>query len=325
VLRATKARTLLPLNVPLGAWIGSRHRSQCTWNSYVSPDNTILYQGHIVGSGLHSNSIEGTFRHRRFHLNCFSALPDLFSVPCIIPVSVNTTTCSLETSKLPRPATVIDVSVITVHPTITDTIYEYIDTLDTWKRPLLEHLECISDKQRLHEILSSGDSIKFTLASDGGARHNLGSFGWELAIDREILWQCKGPAFGLRPGSFRAESYGFISALLFLQAYIQHFNTTIDPTVPHDFFCDSESLLKRIQRGLHRSWVNPSHCLASDFDLENGILNIITTLSISFKYSHIKSHQDDNIEVHLPVLPWAAQMNAHIDSLATDYLDNYSA
>jgi hypothetical protein len=322
VLRATQARTLLPLNVPLGAWIGSRHRTQRTWNSYVSPDNTTLYQGRIVGYRLH-NSVEGTFRHRRFQLNCFSALPDLSSVPCIIPVSVTPTTRSLETSKLPRPATITDCTV-TVHPTVTDTIYEYIDTLDDWKRPLLEHLECISDDEhRLHEILSSGDSIKFTLASDGGARDDLGSFGWELAIGREILWQCKGPTFGLRPGSFRAESYGFISALLFLQAYIHYFNTIIDPTVPHDFLCDSDSLLKRIQRALNRSWVNPSQCLASDFDLESGILDIIATLSISFKYSHIKSHQDDATEVHL--LPWAAQMNVHADSLATEYLDNYSA
>ena len=92
--------------------------------------------------------------------------------------------------------------------------------------------------------------------------------------------------------------------------------------ITHDFYCDSDSLLKRLQRALTRSWVNPSHCLSSDFDLESGILDIIATLSISFKYLHIKSHQDDATEVHL--LPWAAQMNVHADALATDYLDNYA-
>jgi hypothetical protein len=35
VLQANKARALLPLNIPLGSWIGDRHRSQRTWNSYV--------------------------------------------------------------------------------------------------------------------------------------------------------------------------------------------------------------------------------------------------------------------------------------------------
>ena len=40
-----------------------------------------------------------------------------------------------------------------------------------------------------------------------------------------------------------AESYGFISALLFLQAYTQYSTTPIDPSTTHDFYCDSESLL----------------------------------------------------------------------------------
>jgi hypothetical protein len=62
--------------------------------------------------------------------------------------------------------------------------------------------------------------------------------------------------------------------------------------------------------------------VASDFDLESGILDIIASLSISFKYSHVKSHQDDATEVHLP--PLAAQMNVHADDLATDYLDSYA-
>jgi hypothetical protein len=60
--------------------------------------------------------------------------------------------------------------------------------------------------------------------------------------------------------------------------------------------------------------------LASDFDLESGILDLIKTLHISFQYLHVKSHQDDSMEIHL--LPWAAQMNEHADSLATDFLDN---
>jgi hypothetical protein len=132
-----------------------------------------------------------------------------------------------------------------------------------------EHLECISDDdRRLQELLSSGN-LKFTLASDGGARDDLGSFGWEITIADETLWQCKGPTFGARPGSFLAESYGFLSALLFLQACSHYFDTAVDPNLTHDFYCDSESLLKRIRRALNRSWVNPSHCLSSDFDLES--------------------------------------------------------
>ena len=89
-----------------------------------------------------------------------------------------------------------------------------------------------------------------------------------------------------------------------------------------NFLCDSESLLKRIQRAITRSWANPSHCLASDYDRESGIVDIIATLGISCNYLHVKSHQDDAIDIHL--LPWTAQKNVHADTLATNYLDNYS-
>jgi hypothetical protein len=112
-------------------------------------------------------------------------------------------------------------------------------------------------------------------------------------------------------------------ALLFAQACVQHFNITIDQNVTQDFYCDSESLLLPIQCTLHRPWVNPSQCLALDFDLKNSILDIIVSLSVSFQCPHVKSHQDDNNEVHL--LPWEAQMNVHANALATDYLDNYAA
>ena len=43
-----------------------------------------------------------------------------------------------------------------------------------------------------------------------------------IAIGFEMLWQCKGLTFRLRPdGSFWAEPYGYILALLFLQVYTQ--------------------------------------------------------------------------------------------------------
>ena len=320
VIRATKARTSLPLNVRLGPWIGARHHAQRTWNSYVSPDSNILYQRRIVGYRAH-RGIEATFRSRRFQPECFTALADLSTIPSIIPVSVKTGARSIDSSKLTRPATVIDPTA-TIPTNNAETFTDYIATLEEWKLPLLEHLECVSCVNRLHDLLSSGQSIKFTLASDGGARDDLGSFGWIIAIGHEVLWKCKGPTFGLRPGSFRAESYGLLSALLFLQAYLDYFATAIGQNTTHDFFCDSDSLLQRIQRALNRSWVNPSHCLASDYDLESGILDILASLSISFHFIWVKSHQDDDTEVHL--LPWTTQMNIHADSLATDYLDNYA-
>ena len=98
---------------------------------------------------------------------------------------------------------------------------------------------------------------------------------------------------GLNPGSFRTESYGFFSALLFLQAYTEYYSITIDTYTLHDFLRNNDSLLKRIQRAITRSWANPSCCLASDYDLESGIIEVIATLGDFFQISTCLSHQDD--------------------------------
>jgi hypothetical protein len=42
-------------------------------------------------------------------------------------------------------------------------------------------------KNQLHELLSSGNSIKFTLASDGGARDDLGSLAGICSRSQDIV------------------------------------------------------------------------------------------------------------------------------------------
>ena len=112
------------------------------------------------------------------------------------------------------------------------------------------------------------------------------------------------------------------SPLLFLQAYTEYYSITIETDTLHDFLlCESESLLKRIYGAITCSLVNPSHCIASDYHLEqSGILDIIAKIGISFNYLlHVKGHQDDDTDIHL--LPWTAQMNVQVETLATGYLD----
>jgi hypothetical protein len=99
-----------------------------------------------------------------------------------------------------------------------------------------------------------------------------------------------------------------------------HYNTNMNKTTTLKFYCDSSSLLKRVARAQNRSWLNPTACLAADFDLESGIMELINELPITIKFIHVKSHQDKDTEVQL--LPWEAQMNVAADHLATDYLDS---
>jgi hypothetical protein len=113
-----------------------------------------------------------------------------------------------------------------------------------------------------------------------------------------------------------------LAVFLFLDTYFKHYNTRLDNHMTLKFYCDNSSLLKRITRNQERSWTNPTTCLASDFDLESGIIALLDDLPFTLQFIHVKSHQDNHIEVHL--LTWDAQMNVQADHLATDYLENYS-
>jgi hypothetical protein len=137
-------------------------------------------------------------------------------------------------------------------------------------------------------------------------------------MGRIILWKCKGPTFGLDPRSFRAESSGLLSVLLFFDHYLQFFQAEVQATVQHLFYCDNQGLLKRINSHLERH----CQCLASEYDLESGTVEILDRLLPRFALQHVKGHNDDTARVE--DFPWEAQMNCHADALATDYLDNFA-
>ena len=103
-----------------------------------------------------------------------------------------------------------------------------------------------------------------------------------------------GPTFGLEPGSYRAESYGMLSLMLYLDYYLRFFNVQVSEHVEHLFYSDNKGLINRISFAMNRSWDNPNHCLSSEYDLESGIVDILHRLPVTFSYHHVKGHQDDD-------------------------------
>jgi hypothetical protein len=114
-----------------------------------------------------------------------------------------------------------------------------IRNLPCWQSSLLAHLEPVQTVDRPQQLLESGEKLQLCLISDGGAKANQGSFGWELAVGRNILWKCMGPTFGLADlGSFRAESYGVLSVMMFLDQHLRYFHVQVFDNVDHLFCCD---------------------------------------------------------------------------------------
>jgi hypothetical protein len=69
-----------------------------------------------------------------------------------------------------------------------------------------------------------------------------------------------------------------LSALLFINTYCKQYDLHLTNTTILKFYCDSSSLLKRIARHRNRSWINPTNCLASDYDLESAIVEMLDLL-----------------------------------------------
>jgi hypothetical protein len=119
----------------------------------------------------------------------------------------------------------------------TTTFHEHITTSPDWERELLEAATELKSREALCEVMLQPGAMA---ASNGGAipELHMGSFGWVMATDDEVLWECKGPVRGVPSQSFRSEGYGPLSLFLFLCRHAErcglenelHLRTGLDNT-----------------------------------------------------------------------------------------------
>ena len=83
---------------------------------------------------------------------------------------------------------------------------------------------------------------------------------------------------------------------------------------PITWYCDSESLLKRLNNNL-QDIHNPNRYKLADNDLEFTIVQTIPLVSTKLHRHHIRSHQHDHLPLHK--LPIPHQLNRIADSLAS--------
>ena len=75
------------------------------------------------------------------------------------------------------------------------------------------------------------------LVIDGGTKGDLGSFSWEFAIRRTILWMtCINPTFGRAPDSCWVKSYRMLSVMPFLYHYLSDSSMSISQSTLTIYF-----------------------------------------------------------------------------------------
>ena len=123
----------------------------------------------------------------------------------------------------------------------------------------------------------------------------MGSFGWALGNHNDFIWNNKGSAPGLPNPSFRAEGYGMLPMILFIQAYITYHNLTKTDGNAVRLYCNNLALITTVQKLLQYEDYFPALHTWPHYDILNKICISLTHLPISVNIFHVKSHQDKSV------------------------------
>jgi hypothetical protein len=214
------------------------------------------------------------------------------------------------------------------------TFEAYNSNLPSAEKQLITHLhEHITD-ERLLDCLIQGAPLCF--CTNGGALKHVGSIGWVIATDDEVLWECLGSAFGWYGNQFRSEGLSHLSLFVFLRAFITFYRPTVyqPPSIVETVrpqqrpwiraAMDNQGLIKRLAQALQRSsYPFPSDALRAEYDVIISITSIVQSLPLPIQWEHVKGHQD--AVVPKDELTCMEQLNILADALATQELTRATA
>jgi hypothetical protein len=161
---------------------------RCSWPAYKDIDGS-----------LYVSTPAGYDKHTRHHGIYTQQEYSNFRVP---PTSVPVTLISLPTGwKISGPIFKRFQQPLLAPP---GAFQDYLEALQPWESSLFQCLEMTVYPTELVTLLIS-DS--FLSASDGSIKFsNHASFGWALSLPNgRRLAKCSGPAYGIKPSSYRAE------------------------------------------------------------------------------------------------------------------------
>ena len=294
------------LKEPLGAWIVPAKKIRRQWDYWHDAHHQILYHRHQN----HYWTPHIKYRLMDFHRINGAPLHDLPATA--IPVNahrVSATTLRMTPHynqwALPAP-----------EPPPAQGFQPYFQSLRPWERSLLSNLDLLVPQMTLFQHISHHP---FLVASDGSHLDKAASFGWILSsTDGQRLLQCKGPCFGGRLNSYRAEGYGLLSVSRFLYHLTTHFQVNLQSC---HILCDNVAMVRRVSDPpMHLDDQYPNSTMEAEWDVLVEIWTTITTLPPAARptFHHIKGHQDKTTPY--ADLSLRAQLNCDADKLAEAFI-----
>jgi len=229
----------LRLNISLGEWT-LNYMQYRRWHWRLAPTGRLLHQS----PSMCNPQAAIQMRAQRTQLMFSPTIPtnQLFDGPPVTPVSTDHRIVKLPVPTLPNhlPAP----PPRRFHRSF---IEQFRTTLSPWQRPLFGPIQQLQPMARLRDI--SQNIFPLLLVSDASVQKNKqSSFAWIITHKTTILWK----GVGLAPGnaediySGRAEAFGLLAGLLFIQHYIESYEPRQFNDSPLTCFCDNVGVITNV-------------------------------------------------------------------------------
>lgn len=188
-----------------------------------------------------------------------------------------------------------------------------------WKQDVLSDVQKMAMSSEMEEIIPPTPLI---VVSNGGHIDCVGTYGWIISTQDQILWKGKGMARGIHMDSFKAENTGCLSVMSFLQEY-GRFRQIEWNTARIRYYCDNKGVIQKIHNYRSCKKFKTSYYSDPEYDSLSETAVIIKDMEYQgaeLQCCHIKSHQDKNRKIE--DLSRKEFLNTMADQLATEQPDD---
>jgi len=197
------------LTTDLGRWFETGDSTYRQWRYYHHNNTVFIRKDNIFE--CYDSVDQHTFT---FNGTTTSTLP-----PKSIPVDLDLNTESILLQPYRK-----------IYPTLTplspSSFSEFVNTLQPWESEIIQETRFPTNIYEFVDQIQNATTVLFT--SDGSAPQFVGSFGWMASLpDKTRIAYNKGPAFGSRTTSYRAEAYGMLSVLCLLLRAFEYTSTEL--------------------------------------------------------------------------------------------------
>ena len=201
-----------------------------------------------------------------------------------------------------------------------NSLRQYLKSLPTWHRRLLVVFQQVATDLEVWRAFRSKQRI--TIASDGGLRKGIGTFGWKIETrlrttgNSTTLFEGSGPVDGPRDiaNSTRSELGGLTAPLLLCYSLAKFWGLRHKCRLR--WLTDSKAAISRVEFITRHS--NRKNRTPEDIDYVTAIRHLHKSLGLNFTMDWVKGHQDQRVDYDR--LPPDAKLNVDTDHLATQHM-----